>query len=234
MIITPSENPGSHERHLLRRVNNPLFGHHQPVADNDAMMDAQQKDHDILLAFHKEFQQVLQDTVNLKPNVESDVVLTLKDQLDKLYEQASRIADDQTETREAIKKLLTIIMATIRNGAANDPQAQQELDQEETARQTHFALLQSKLVADLLDPDSVIQEQHLVPTLLSTDKDELASTLQIFDASQLELITQQGNQLLTEMAAKKIDASKAAENLVFIEGYIEFLNTQKKSQEAVR
>lgn len=224
MIIQPSENPGAHERHLARRNQNVLFGDKMVSIDQENMIEAQQQDHEQLLAFHEEFQEVLSDSVQLKANVDSDVVLKLKDRLDKLYEQASVIADDQSETKKSLKQLLEIVMSAVRVGAGNDEQAHQELNQEQLAREAHFTLLESHLVADLLDPHSPVHKDELVPTLLSSEKDQLASALQIFDEDQLTLIIHESTDHLQNLDQDNQHVKTAKENLEFIKGYIEFLS----------
>lgn len=224
MIFQKSNNPGSHERHLLRRSNNVLFQSEKMVLDDDTLMAAQEKDHNEIVQFHEGFKIAINDTVNLKPNVESDVVLELKDRLERLYEQAFRIGDDLAEMKGAIKQLLAVIMASIRKGAGNDAQAHQELDQEETAREAHFQLLGLSLVADLLNPESVIKESHLIPTLLSLKKEDLSQVVQIFDKSQLVNIVEEGEELLKVMLEENKDTPAAIENLVFIQGYIEYIS----------
>lgn len=226
MLFQKSENPGSHERHLLRRSNKLLFQTKQSIVDDDSLMEAQKKDHEEIVQFHEIFNRSLNDTIKLDANVESDVILELKDRLERLYEQAFRIGDDQSEIKEAIRKLLAVIMASVRKGAGSDAQAHQELDQEEAARQAHFQLLESSLVADLLDPNSVIDEDDLLPTLLSATKDELAKVLQLFDESQLIVIVESGDVLLRGLIEQGHDVSDAMENIAFIQGYIEFLSQQ--------
>ena len=120
-------------------------------------------------------------------------------------------------------------MGAIRQGAGNDMQAHQELDQEEQARKAHFSLLESPLVTDLLNPESVIKENHLIPTLLSSNKEELSQVVQIFDESQLGLIIDGGEKLVRELIEDDQHISNAAENLVFIQGYIEFLSQNKSA-----
>lgn len=224
MILKPSENPGSYERHLRRRHNNFLFVDRQTELTQDEQMEAQQKDHDTLLVFIDEFQEVLEATVELKPNSDSDVVLKLKERLDKLYEASCIVPDDQTEVKGHIQKLLEVIMSSVRAGAGNDTKAHQELDQEETARKAHFEMLETPLIADLLNPDSPIVQEDLVPTLLSAEKEDLAPAVQLFDEKHLILIVRDGTQLLNTLETSDNDMSNAAENLVFIEGYIEYLN----------
>ena len=224
MILKPSENPGSYERHLIRRNKNVLFGDRQTGMTQDEQMEAQQKDHDTLLSFTTEFQEVLEATVELKPNSDSDIVLKLKERLDKLYEASCVVPDEQTEIRGHIQKLLEIIMSSVRTGAGNDTKAHQELDQEETARKAHFEMLETSLIADLLNPDSPIAQEDLVPTLLSAEKEDLAPAVQLFDENHLMLIVREGTALLNDLEASEYDINNAAENLVFIEGYIEYLN----------
>ncbi|MEE9350949.1 MAG: hypothetical protein V3U78_01715, partial [Thiotrichaceae bacterium] len=111
-----------------------------------------------------------------------------------------------------------------RNGAGTDVQAHKELDQEEAARDAHFGMLSTPLVADLLAPESPIHKDELVPTLLSAEKDELAPAIQLFDQDQLTLIIREGEDLINSLLNQNIDINSAAENLVFIQGYIEFLD----------
>ncbi len=225
MFFKPSDYPGSYERHLYRKVDNPLFAD-RPELTDDTLEEAQRKDHEAIVQFMTMFQETLEKTVALKGTEESDVVLELKDRLDKLYEQASAVGDDQTKIREAIIKLLQLIMASVRKGAGDDAHAHQELDQEEEARKAHFALLESSIVADLLNPESPIAEDELVPVLLSVDKDELALVVQLFDKDQIKKVIEESAKLVSKLEAEGVDTTIASENAVFIQGYLEFLRME--------
>lgn len=221
MIIQPSAHPGSHERHLLRQANNPLFPQATPL-DDDSLLDAQRQDHDAHCAFEDEFRQLLEETTQMAGNVDSELILQLKDRLDRAYESAAGLGGDQSKPKQAIRKLLGFMMASVRRGAGADRQAQMELDQEDAARDAHFTLLESTLVADLLNPTSPIHPDELVPTLLSASKDELQLVLQMFDEVQLLAILTQGAQMLEALQGAGADIGKAQENLAFIQGYAEF------------
>ncbi len=231
MTFIPSENPGAFERHLLRRADNPLFGDRKTEIDSDALMDVQKKDHDILQQFMLDFRDVMGKAVSLAHNEESEVILEIKDKLDKLYASSVSVADDQTRVQESIKKLLGVVMAAVRKGAGDDAHALQELDQEEQARKLHFEFLESKLVADILDPDSPIENEDLVPTLLSAGKDDLALACQLFDEEQIKYLLAESEKLLNKLDAEGEDVQSAAENFVFIEGYLQFLQQQQQQQQ---
>lgn len=222
-IFYPSENPGAHERHLIRRNKNILFGSRQTEVDSDSLQENQKKDHDILQQFMVDFRDTMTKAVSFKPNEDSEVILEVKDKLDKLYAAAVSVADDQTRVRESIKKLLSVIMQSVRQGAGNDAHALQELDQEDAAREANFAFLESKLVADILDPDSPIENDDLVPTLLSAEKDDLALATQLFDEEQMTFLLGEAEKLLNKLDAEGHDIKQAAENYVFMEGYLTFL-----------
>ena len=199
-MLPYSEYPGSHERHLKQRLDNPLFDDTQiKEIKIERLIEAQADDHADLLAFHRDFKALLEETLALKPNEESDLILKIKERLDKNYEHASRVADDPSDEKQAIQKLLNVIMNAIRKGAETDPKALQELAQEETAREAHFTLLESTLVADLLDPESPIQEQELIPTLLNAEIVDLQAALQLFDQSQFALILINAENLLNTL-----------------------------------
>jgi len=223
----PSENPGAHERHLIRRHDNILYGERATEVDSESLQHMQKLDHDILQQFMADFREVVTKAVGLKPNEDSEVILAVKDQLDKLYAVSVSVADDQSRVQESLKKLITVIMQSVRKGAADDPKALQELAQEESAREAHFAFLESKLVADILDPESPIENDDLLPTLLSADKDDLALATQLFDLEQITFLLEQGKLLLDKLDAQEEDIIRAAENFVFMEGYLKYL--QQKS-----
>ncbi|CAA6825836.1 MAG: Unknown protein, partial [uncultured Thiotrichaceae bacterium] len=205
----------------------PLFEDQQLELDDDVLLDAQRLDHDVLLSFMTEFRELLHKATGLTGNVDSDTVLGIKDRLDRAYETASAVADDQSHSKQAIAKLLSTLMVAVRQGAGDDAQAQQELDQEDAARDAHFQLMESQLVADLLNPESVIKAPELVATLLSSDKDDILLAVQLFDIAQLEMLIGQGVQLLERLPQSCGSVKAAAEQkLVLIQGYIEFLNSQ--------
>ncbi len=219
----PSENPGAHERHLIRRHENALFGDRATEVTSDSLQQNQKIDHDILQQFMLDFREVVSKAVALKPNEDSEVILAVKDQLDKLYAASVSIADDQSKVQESIKKLIHIVMQSVRKGAAQDPQALQELAQEDAAREANYAFLESKLVADILDPESPIDNEDLLPTLLCAEKDDLALATQLFDLEQVTFLLEQGKQLLDKLDDEAQDITHAAENYVFMEGYLKYL-----------
>jgi hypothetical protein len=194
-----SNKPGRHERHLLRKLDNPLFP--RPVIDpaDEEILEAQRLDHDELLAYITELRQLVQQAIELKPNEESQVILDLKAELDKSYEQACTMADEQEGNKQAIHQLINVIMRTIRVNATGDSRAEQELNEEEQARALHFTLLEQPIVPDLLDPDTLISEDELVPCLLSESKEGLDAALELFDEEQRAQLVAQAEQLVEAM-----------------------------------
>ncbi|MEW8299349.1 MAG: hypothetical protein AB2651_12620 [Candidatus Thiodiazotropha sp.] len=213
MRLLFSERPGRHERHLLRRFENPLFTEAARTLTQAQLTEAQRLDHEELVAYIEELRRLVGEAVALGPHEQSDVILDLKERLDKAYETACRLADDQTPNKEAIRKLVDVIMRSVWKGAGNDTLAHQELQQEEAARQAHYALLENPLVADLLDPESLIAEDELLPVLLSTGDSDFEAALTLFDATQLEALLRQGESLaqpdsgsrLNELGAARLD-----------------------------
>ncbi|RMG34041.1 MAG: hypothetical protein D6720_10255 [Gammaproteobacteria bacterium] len=183
MQIPFSEKPGRHERHYRRRLDNPLFESPAQLSD-EALLEAQRLDHEELVAFVEELRQVVARAAALKPKEESEVVLTLKADLERLYETAAGLADEQGANQEAIEHLLGAILRTIRANAEGDALAAQELGMEAQARALHFRLLEQPLVADLLHPETLIGPEELVPTLLSESEAAVGAALQLFDPAQ--------------------------------------------------
>ena len=194
--LSSSDKPGRHERHLLRRDLNPLFGSPPRETDPAELAEAQRRDRDEAQRFITELQELVRRAVELEPNETSDVILKLKEDLDKAYEQASGLGGDQTGNREAIRQLLIVIMNAVRQGAGHDARAQAELDDEDEARAAHFRLLEIPLIADLLAPDSPIGEDELPATLLSEAPDAVAAALLLFDQEQIDALLEASTHLL--------------------------------------
>lgn len=199
MSLIFSQKPGRRERHLIRKLDNPLFPEPERSTSPDDLLEAQRLDHDELVEFITGFRALVQRTVNLKPNEESEVILKIKEKLDMAYEQAAGLADDQTETKEAISKLTQIIMKSIQSIAAGDSLAVDELKMEQQARAAHYSLLEHTIVADLLHQESPILENDLAPTLLSESSEGIQAAMELFDSTQLQIICEDASELLRRM-----------------------------------
>jgi len=196
MEIPFSEYPGRHERHFRRKLNNHLYP--RPIDDysGDELLEVQRLDHEEIVSFLAHLRKLVEQAVALKTNEESEIVLDLKAELEKLYETACLLGDQQANNKSAIRDLLKVIMATIRSHAGGDSKAEQELFQEEMARQQHFAMLEYVLVADLIDPQSLILEDELAAVMLREDEGQVKKALELFDQNQRLLLAQQAQALL--------------------------------------
>jgi len=198
MRLLFSERPGRHERHFMRKYGNPLFKARQGLTQAE-LGEAQRLDHEELEAYLRDLRKLVGEAIALGPHEQSDVILDLKERLDKAYETACRLADDQSPNKEAIRKLVAVIMRAVWKGAGSDGLAQRELEQEEAARAGHYELLEHPLVADLLDPDSLIDETELLPVLLCAGQADFEAAASLFDGTQLAMLSAQGEALLGEL-----------------------------------
>jgi len=213
MAIPFSQLPGRHERHYRRRLGNPLFPNTPLQPEDERLLEMQRLDHEELLGFLDELRATVQRAVELRPNEGSEVILEIKERLDRLYETSAGLAEDHTNNQAAIARLLEVIMRNVERGAAGDPQALDELAQERAARQAHFALLASPLVADLLHPHSTIGAGELVPSLLSANEDDLAAALQLFDLDQLSQLYADARDCLGAIAGPPSQAGARLEQM---------------------
>ena len=199
MTMNFSTAPGPHERHLKRRLLNPLFPKPEIELTHDDINNAQRKDEEKLLSFMSHFQSVVQKSTELGANSESDIVLEIKEKLDECYATSCAMPGDHGNLKVAIKKLITAIMTAIRKGAAGDTTALKKLDDEEVAREMHNELHERKLIADLMLEDSPILENELTATLLNEEKGDLDAALQLFSVEQLDLIVKDAQTLLEDL-----------------------------------
>lgn len=193
------ERPGVREAHLLRKMDNPLFPPAARQVSADALAAARLQDGLERDRFMQEFQALIERAVALEPNAPSDEVLAIKEQLDHSYQKACALPGDQSHIKEAIRKLLAVVMRAVRSGIGNDAYAARQLDEEAQAREAHFALQELSLVAALTHAESPVAEDELVPALLSEDDDSLERCLLLFDDNQLAAICHAAGRWLEEI-----------------------------------
>ena len=189
-----SKMAGRRERMLKRQFENPLFG--EIDIEPFAIQDARREDSAEVETFINEFRDLVKQVTELQPSADADIVLKLKESLDKAYEASAGLAGDQSEIREMIQRLLSMMMQSMWKAVGNDAMGISKLEMEEQARQAHFALLEHPFIADLLAPDSVINEALMVPSLLSESAQTVMLAVQLFDPEQQQLVYQQGVELL--------------------------------------
>ncbi|MDH3948780.1 MAG: hypothetical protein OEU74_07450 [Gammaproteobacteria bacterium] len=217
MSVQFSPEPGPHERQLRRKYHNPLFAEAGEGITQQELEIARQQDQSELRQFLEDFQSLVQDAVDLKPNTDSQLILDMKERLDQSYTRCCAMPGDHPEIKTAINQLIQVIMKAVRQGAVNDPVALSKLDEEDMARQTHQQLHAHTLIVDLLLADSPISETELLPTLLSETPEAVQSTLQLFDAQQLRLLYDTGKSQLEELQANGHDLPAAWANLALLE-----------------
>jgi hypothetical protein len=191
-----SAKPGRRERHLKRKFRNPLFPEEARQIDQSEVNLARQEDDQELQDFSQAFQEILKTIAELPANVESQVILDIKDRIDRMVEQVWGLGGDRSGERDGLTRLHHAIGQAIRDGAANDPEALARLEEEAQARELHWQLLQTPVVADLLYPQTPILPEDLIPTLLSQDTEDFAAAMNLFDDNQRQFVLAQAHQLL--------------------------------------
>ena len=215
MKLSFSPYPGAHERQLIRRANNPLLPMDKQHVLQIEINQAQRQDVDEALVFQEDFRSLVQRAIDLSPQEDSEVILKLKEDLDQGYERCCGLAGDTAQLKSALKKLLGIVMQAVWRGAADDASAHTNLREEEIARETHFQLLEQPLIADLLRPDSLIEADELVPTLLSESEAAISAAIGIFDGHQLSELCEKARKLLQSLDNSSVnDAAHARLSLL--------------------
>lgn len=225
MSVEFSTQPGPRERHLQRKYRNPLFADGDQI-DARQVREAHEQDLAELDYFLRYFRDLVQEAVELEPNSDSDVILDIKERLDQCYVHCCALPGDHSEIKQSVGKLVQVIMAAVRQGAANDPVALGKLDEEEEARQMHNRLADEVFVADLILPDSPIGQDELVPSLLSESAEAVLAAVQLFDAEQLSTIYQEARQLVEKAAQQGHTLTEAEQRLQQIEAALSRATSQ--------
>lgn len=198
---------------MKRRYKNSLLGYKGTITQ-DMVNEMQRKDAAELNSFKSEFTGLLDRATALEPNTDSETILKLKEDLDRLYEQCAGLAGKSSKFREGIAKLTEVVMQAVRNGAANDPVALSELEQEATARQMHYRLLEFPVVSHLLRPDSPVESHELAAVILGESVEAADAILSMLQEDQIELLCQQAEKLVSEHDEQNIPGAPFARDIL--------------------
>lgn len=223
MTLQFSQHPGSRERQLQRQYNNPLFPESERDITHEYLKQVQDEELAALKVFSEEFRELLASASQLSGQVDSEVILMLKENSDRLYEQAATLPGNNEEVQQALRRLTDVVMQAVRAGAGNDPKALSELQQETEARAMHVELMKVPLVVDMLNPESMITPGNLAATVLSATNDEIVAALQLFEVEQIEQLYKNADALLGECNRQGHDVSAADEKLELIAAELEKL-----------
>lgn len=212
MKLSFSESPGACERQLFRRYSSPLFGPRSRISETD-LADAREKDRQELEEFYTGFQKVLREIADFSGQVESEIILEVKQRVERMYEQCCGLSGDNSKAIEGLTKLQDMIMQAIALGAEGDATAISELRQEAEARELHRQLLAYPIVCDLLRPEPVIEKDELAATILTADADSVIAALNLFQAEPLKALIDSCQQLLDSANEQGIETGEASERL---------------------
>jgi hypothetical protein len=209
-----NDQPGMHERHLRRKVNNPLFP--DSAMSQEDILAARELDERELEAFMQDFHALARDASALDASADSEVLLALKARLDQCYERGCGQMGRHDEIMQGLNTLIDAIMGAVVHASASDRQALARLEDEITARKQHFAMLRYPLIVDMLRPDSPLGGEDLVPSLLSTNEEEALAAAGLFTEEQRELMCQQAEALIERVAKAGAEVSEAQQILDLI------------------
>jgi len=207
--------PGCRERHLRRKLDNPLFpaGERRKTA---AELDAEQRrDDDELSAFLSEVKTLVIRVGGLSPDSNIEELVDLKQRVDQCYEQCLGLPGDQSRVKSALIKLITEL-TRLNMETLHDGDALRALRDEQAARLAHFTRLEFPLTGDICRRQSPLAEGELVPTLLSEPPEALAAALGLFPVTRLTAIRDDARTLLERRRAEGFHLAAAEDKLVLI------------------
>jgi hypothetical protein len=214
------KHPGCRERHLRRKLGNPLF----PAAERGKTtteLDAEQRrDDDELSAFLSQVKALVARVGRLSADTAAAEVIELKSRADAYYEQCLGLPGDQRRVKAALIKLITEL-TRLNMRTAKDTRALVELQHEQVKRLAHFTRLEFPITGDICREQSPVGEGELVPTLLSEPDDALDAALGLFDAERIAAIRDEARALIEHCSEEGFDMSLAEGKLARIIKHLE-------------
>lgn len=170
--------------------------------------------------FMEQFRELVQRAVKLDKNVESDVILLLKAQLEQQYAVCTGLPGQPVAIQEAIRKLIAAISSTLRSTSKDDPHALEKLDSDEEHTRLHLHLCDYLIVSDILNPDEIIGEAEKLPAILNETDEALQAALALFPPERIGAMIETGKTLLRQVEAEGHSLPQAWQNLAQMESWL--------------
>lgn len=214
MNLEFSEKPGPRERQLQRKFQNPLFAQqHISQLDVDNARIADQLDTE---EFLENFRGLVEQAINLPANIDAEDILKIKANLEQNYTRCMGLGGDMEPIKQGLIKLLEVIMQSLIKGANGDTEAMQRIDKEMELMKLHFQLSESRLFSDFMHEDPIINQDEVIPTLLSASEEDLSAVLHIFNEEQLKTISTEISEILPTLGFNQSSMAyyKAKQNII--------------------
>lgn len=199
--------PGPRERRLKRFHRNRLFPETLRRVSQREVNAARQRDLADLAEFERRFEALVRSAMDLPPNADSDVVLALKEEGERLYELAAGLGGEIEASKQGLGRLLGVIHAAIERAAAGDSMALATLEDERQARERHHGLLEHVLIADVLaapvsgeneQEQALIEADELAAVVLSDSPQAVSALVGLFDDVQARALLDQARECLAD------------------------------------
>ena len=214
------KNPGCRERHLRRKLGNPLFPAGERGKTTSELDTEQRRDDDELSAFLSRVKALVASVGRLSPDSAAADVIELKSRADAYYEQCLGLPGDQRRVKAALIKLITEL-TRLNMRTARDTRALVELQHEQVRRLAHFTRLEFPITGDICREQSPVAEGELVPTLLSEPEDAIDAALGLFDTERIAVIRDEARTLIERRRKEGFDMSRAEGKLARIIRHLE-------------
>ena len=214
-----SAKPGPRERHLQRMNNNQLFGLPRTITQHIIQM-AQQQDLVAMQQFMEQFHELVQRVVSLDKNVESDVILLLKAQLEQQYAVCTGLAGQPVAIQEALRKLIAAISSTLRATSRDDPSALEKLDKDDEHTALHLRLCDHLIVSDILNSEGIISGDEQIPVLLNEPAGSLQAALALYPPERISVMVEEAKILLGKIEAEGHSLPAAWQRLAQMENWL--------------
>ncbi|MBF0264548.1 MAG: hypothetical protein HQL46_04695 [Gammaproteobacteria bacterium] len=193
-----SSSPGPHEYIFQKVYSNPLILDKAEIS-LDALSEAKTLDKKLNNQYNDEFVSLVDEISKLKPNVDFEIILKHKEQLENLYLQVCRLGGEKDVYKKSIITLINSMMKSLWQSGKDDDEALLKLRDEEIAREIHFNLLESRLIAEIISEQSCIEQEHLIPILLLESPGNVKSILSLFTIDQYAQIYESSLSLLNNL-----------------------------------
>ena len=221
MSFSFSALPGAYERHFMRAQKHPQLFPQFDCTSQQLLLD-QQQDQQEAESFQQDLIQLIQKVVDLENQTDSQILLDIKAELEQAYTLACSLSRDQTQNKQAIARLIDVIIQTIEQYRdPNDQLALKELEMEKQAREIHFNMIENPTIADLLREEPPFEQESLLAVLLSEEEASFMQCLSLFDDDQIVNLIEQGIELRQDLHNKQLWQEQYQNNLQIMGQIIE-------------
>jgi hypothetical protein len=187
--LTWSENPGAHEVHLKRRLNNPYFPESRRIVTHEDLNQAKKKDDEDYLKCDVVLKEIGKEIESLRFGSTSGTLLRLRERIDDLIYTSLSVGGHATDIAKHADKLRNAVILGLQEAFTDDSDTLSRIDEaNKHHKEKVMRFYNTPVIAHMIREDSPILKNETISTIISESPEGIATFINLLPSDTKPIV----------------------------------------------